>query len=148
MGMKRKPMASGREAQARKAAKAKRPASLVPKRLGVSAIDKGPWRNEIHKARVMSCGCLVPRRSKQPSICEGPVDPHHCRKIAPPAWGQPSDALLVPLCRKHHGEAHEGKGGEHGFQERHGINFAQWIERFSAPGAAEIARIRETRPHV
>jgi len=140
--------ARGKEAMARKAAKARRPAPLVPKRLGKSAVTKGPWRCKAHKAKVVACGCLVPRRSKAPTACNGPVDPHHCRKISPPAWGQPSDALLVPLCRGHHDEAHEGPGGEHGFQERHGINFARWIERFSAPGAAEIAKIRLIHPHI
>lgn len=143
-----KGMATGREAQARKAAKAARPKTLVPKATGASAIDKGPWRSEAHKKRVVACGCLVPRRSKRPTPCRGEIDPHHCRKLAPAGWGQPSDALTLPLCRGHHDEAHEGPGGEIGFQERHGIDFARWIERFSAPGAAEIAKIRLIRPHI
>lgn len=132
----------------RRAARKARPKNLVPKILGKSAVDKGPWRCELHKKRVVACGCLVPRRSKRPTACDGPVDPHHPRKIAPAGWGQPSDALVVPLCRGHHDEAHEGPGGELGFQERHGIDFARWIERFSAPGAAEIAKIRLIRPHI
>ena len=99
-----------------------------------------PWRCDVHKARVVACGCLVPRYSKAPTECWGPIDPHHVT-LWRKGWGQPSDALLVPLCRGHHNEAHEGKGKERGFEERHGITFAQWIERFNAVGAAEIAKI-------
>ena len=138
--------ARGKKAMRRAAAKKARPKNLVPKRLGKSAVKKGPWRCEEHKRRVVACGCLVARHSRARTDCWGPIDPHHCRKIAPPGWGQPSDALLVPLCRGHHDEAHEGPGGERGFQERHGIDFARWIERFSAPGAAEIAKIRAIGP--
>lgn len=134
--MKRTSMARGPHRQ-----KPKRHPADVPKRLGRSAIAKGPWRCDAHKKRVAQAGCLVSRRSLAPTPCEGPLDPHHCRKIAPAGWGQPSDALCVPLCRKHHDEAHEGPGGERGFQRRHGIDFARWIERYSAPGAAEIAKI-------
>jgi len=136
---------TGKEAQARKAAKAARPTNLVAKRTGKSAVDKGPWRCAAHRAKIVAIGCLVALRSKARTPCAGPIDPHHCRKIAPAGWGQPSDALVVPLCRKHHDEAHEGPGGERGFQERHGIDFARWIERTSAPGAAEIAKIEDRR---
>ena len=131
---------------ARRAAKAKRPEVLVPKATGqrIDGGKPGPWRNETHKARVVACGCLVARHgpSFARSECWGPVDPHHCRKISPPGWGQPSEALTVPLCRGHHNEAHEGIGGERGFQERYGIDFILWIERFSAIGALEISRIK------
>lgn len=145
-----KGMPTGREALARKAAKAARPKTLVPKALGdrQQAKEETPWRSPAHLGRVVSTGCLVARRGINRTPCEGPLDPHHCRKIAPAKWGQPPDSLAVCLCRKHHGEAHEGPGGENGFQERYGINFVTWIERFSAPGTAEIAKIRQIRPHL
>lgn len=141
-----KGFARGKEALARRAAKCARP--KVQKATGRSKVDKGPWRSPEHKARVVACGCLVPRKSQNRTPCWGPTDPHHPRKIAPAGWGQPSDALAVPLCRGHHDECHEGPGGEEGFQQRYGLNFVRWIERFSAPGAAEIAKIREVRPHI
>lgn len=116
-----------------------RPALLVPKALGKSAVSKEPWRNDAHKQRVVACGCLVPRFSKAPTACWGPIDPHHITKWRGGGGRQPSDALVVPLCRGHHDEA---QARDQAFELRHGINFARWIERFSPMGAAEIARIR------
>ena len=105
----------------------------------VGRMKEGPWRNDEHRRRVVACGCLVPRFSVAPSWCWGPIDPHHVTK-----WRhggrQPSDALVVPLCRKHHDEC---QARDVAFEERHGIDFARWIERFSAIGAMAIAAIRE-----
>lgn len=133
-----KGFARGKEAQVRAAAKKARPTPLVPKRLGLSSADKGPWRNDEHRRRVVACGCLVLRHSRAPSDCWGPIDPHHVTK-----WHhggpQPSDALVVPLCRKHHDEC---QARDVAFEERHGVDFARWIERFSAVGALAIAAIR------
>jgi len=113
---------------------------LVPKALGKRLVpkDEAPWRNAEHKRRVVACGCLVPRYSNAPTDCWGPVDPHHVTKWRK-GWGQPSDALTVPLCRKHHDEC---QSRDTAFEAQHGIDFARWIERHSAPGAAEVARIR------
>lgn len=142
--------ARGKEALARRAAKKARPKPLVAKRIGERQAPKenAPWRSPAHLGRVVSTGCLVARKGINRTPCEGPLDPHHCRKIAPPGWGQPPDSLAVCLCRKHHHEAHEDDGGELGFQKRYGIDFVTWIERFSAPGAAEIAKIRLIKPHI
>lgn len=120
----------------------KAPKPLVEKAVGRRLVPKEtkPWRCEDHKARVVACGCLVARHSAARTECWGPIDPHHVT-LWRKGWGQPSDALIVPLCRKHHGEAHEGRGKELGFQERHGIIFARWIERFNAIGAAEITKV-------
>lgn len=139
--------ARGKEALARKKAKAARPKPLVPKRIPKSAVSKEPWRSEEHKRRVVLCGCMVARYAPAfaRSPCWGPIDPHHVT-IWRHGWGQPSDALVVPLCRGHHNEAHEGAGKELGFQARYGINFARWISRFSAVGANEIERIQKENP--
>lgn len=135
--------ARGKEAQRRAAAKKARPKNLVPKATGARQDGgKGPWRCEAHKRRVVACGCLVPRHSRARTECWGPVDPHHVT-LWRKGWGQPPDWTLVPLCRKHHDEAHEGPGKERGFQKRHGIDFARWIERFSPMGAAQIDLIRK-----
>lgn len=114
-----------------------RPAPLVPKALGKSARPKDPWRNEAHKARVKACGCLVK------GDCWGPIDPHHVTKWRGGGGAQPSDALLVPLCRKHHDEC---QGHDDRFEEKYRLDFARWIERFSPMGALAIKEIRETRP--
>lgn len=134
----------GHIALLKRAEKKARPAPLVPKALGESTRPKKPWRSEVHKARVIACGCLVPRfsKSRNPEAreCWGVIDPHHVTKWRGGGGAQPSDALLVPLCRKHHDEC---QARDEAFEQRHGIDFARWIERFSAMGATEIARIRE-----
>lgn len=139
--------ARGKEALARRAAKAARPKPLVAKATGerLAPKDTAPWRNDEHKRRVVACGCMVARHgpSFARSPCWGPIDPHHVT-LWRQGWGQPSDALCVPLCRRHHDEAHEGIGKERGFQARYGIDFARWIERHSAVECAEIAKIRAT----
>ena len=114
--------------------------SLVPKNLGLSAESKEPWRSDIHKRRVVACGCLVPRYSSAPSDCWGPIDPHHVTKWRGGGGAQPSDALVVPLCRKHHDEA---QGRDAAFEQRHGIVFAKWIKKFSPMGCLEITAIEE-----
>lgn len=144
--MKLTRMASGTEAMERRAAKAKR-VQGTPKATGqrIDGGKPGPWRNDEHKRRVVLCGCLVARHgpSFARSECWGPIDPHHVT-LWRKGWGQPSDALVVPLCRKHHDEAHEGPGKEIGFQARYGINFALWIIRHSAIGANEIAAVTKS----
>lgn len=123
-----------------------RAALLVPKTLGKSAVSKEPWRSEVHKARVVACGCLVPRFSQcQVPLfrdCWGPIDGHHVTKWRGGGGRQPSDALLVPLCRRHHDQC---QARDEAFEQRHGISFAGWIERFSPMGAAAIANIRLRR---
>lgn len=130
---------TGREALDRARARKARPVPVVPKALGESLVDKGPWRSDAHKARVVACGCLVLKRSKAPTDCWGPIDPHHVTKWRGGGGKQPSDALVVPLCRTHHDEA---QGHDERFEEKYGLDFARWIERFSAPGALEIAKVR------
>lgn len=137
--MKRSSFRTGKEAQRRAAEKKARPKNLVTKRLGKSAVKKGPWRSDEHKRRVVACGCMVRRASGYQ--CWGPVDPHHVT-LWRKGWGQPSDALVVPLCRRHHDEAHEGDGGQRGFEKRYGIKFGLYIERLTAVGANAIAAIR------
>lgn len=106
----------------------------VPKRLGLSAVDKGPWRSEAHLARVRKQPCLGCGRSG--------VDAHHCRKLLGPGWGQPPDWCAVPLCRSCHDEAHEGPEGERGFWRRKHAVHIKFIREFSAEGAKGLERLR------
>lgn len=118
-----------------------RPAPLVPKALGKSTRPKDPWRSLEHKARVIACGCLA--RFSKITDCHGIIDGHHVTKWRGGGGKQPSDALLVPLCRAHHNET---QARDEAFELRHGLDFARWIERFSPMGAIAIKHIRETKP--
>ncbi|MEI7879069.1 MAG: hypothetical protein WCI96_14275 [Planctomycetota bacterium] len=112
----------------------------IPKRLGKSAVSKKPWKSREHLDRVKAQPCLMAQRGGELARwCNGPIDPHHCRKLLPTLGLLPRhDALCVPLCRLHHGmmDGNERKRWEH-----FGINPAAWIASFSAEGAAEIARL-------
>jgi hypothetical protein len=50
-------------------------------------------------------------------LCYGKVEPHHYPTVG--AGG--SDYTSVPLCRKHHGEAHQI--GRQKFQKKYGLSF-------------------------
>lgn len=78
-----------------------------------------------------------------PTPCYGVIDPHHITKWRGGGGKQPSDALVVPLCRKHHDEC---QARDAAFELRYSIDFASWIERFSPMGALAIKEIGETRP--
>lgn len=141
--------ATGRVAAARRAAKAARPKSLVPKALGNSMADKGPARNEKHLAKVRRQKCLI-----CPHVGIGrqstPTHTHHCRALNGGMMGiRPSDFLVVPLCAEHHLDQFPTglhKLGEANFwliaKSAYGVDPAAWIAQFSPEGAAEIERLR------
>lgn len=116
--------ARGKEAQARKAAKAKRPANLVPKNTGRSDPKyKTVPRSTEHMARIAARGCL---------ICGRPAQAHHCDVVLPKGMGpKVSDFCVVPLCPTHHTDdkhdcAH-GYLGERAWWARHGVDVGAWI---------------------
>ncbi len=118
--------------------------ALKPKRrshpmgsLGVSMVDKTPWRSREHRELVRAQGCLVVMGK-----CWGPIDPHHVTKWRGGGGAQPSDALVVPLCRKHHGEC---QGHDREFENKYGISFRLWIRDFSEAGRQEIDRIEDRK---
>ncbi len=126
---------------------------LVGKRLGKSAVSKGPARDAEHLAKVRNQPCLVALRSKLPYYggtrcsCWGRVQAHHTHIFANSAYGKkPSDYLTLPACIGHHTrwphDSIHGQLGESGFWEKHGIDPAKWIAQFSPQGAAEIERIQ------
>lgn len=123
--------ARGKEAQARKAAKAKRTKSLVPKRLGVSAIEKGPARDEKHLALVREQRCLVTGVSGQYLVAA-----HHPKGMFPRTTGvRISDLLTVPLLHRKHtlyaDSLHEFKEGpEREWWRREGIDVYAWLRQF------------------
>ena len=87
--------ARGREAQARKAAKAGRAKNLVPKRLGVSQDTKGPVYCEKHLALVRAQQCLV----TQSHGCVA----HHARELVLRSGGKRvTDFMAVPLRPDYH----------------------------------------------
>lgn len=123
--------ARGREAQARKAAKASRAKSLVPKRLGTSAIEKGPARDEKHLALVREQRCLVTGVSGQYLVAA-----HHLKGMFPRTAGvRISDLLAVPLLHRKHtlyaDSLHEFKEGpEREWWRRHGVSVYAWLREF------------------
>lgn len=123
--------AKGRKAQARKAAKATRAKSLVPKRLGVSAIEKGPARDEKHLALVREQRCLVTGVSGQYLIAA-----HHPKGMFPRTTGvRISDLLTVPLLHRKHtlyaDSLHEFKEGpEREWWRRQEIDVYAWLRQF------------------
>lgn len=85
-----KGFARGAEARKRAAAKKARPAPLVPKRTGASAIDKGPPMSDAHLRLVRAQQCIV-------SNTFGCVA-HHPRELFDRTMGdRVSDYLCVPL---------------------------------------------------
>ncbi len=54
--------------------------------------------------------------------CEGPLDPHH---VMPVSLGG-SDYTALPLCRKHHGEAHMSPSA---FEQKYAVLFDYEIEQ-------------------
>lgn len=140
--------ARGHEAQARKAAKAKRRKLLGTRSVGVSAVRKGPARNAEHLARVRKRLCLICKLGLKVRQ-HTPTHAHHCRWLNGGMLGKrPSDYLAVPLCAEHHLD--QFPTGLHKLGEAHfwavakaayGIDPAEWIAQFSAAGAAEMARL-------
>ncbi len=124
--MKRSPMR-------RKALKPKRKSHPMGS-LGVSLLDKTPWRSREHREMVKSHGCLVATKALYPTECWGPIDPHHVTKWRT-GGPQPTDALVVPLCRKHHDEC---QARDQAFEHKYGLVFRVWIKRFSEAGRREI----------
>ncbi|CAB4165206.1 HNH nuclease [uncultured Caudovirales phage] len=116
-------------------------AHAIPKNLGKSAVSKKPWKSREHLDRVKAEPCLFLSNLHVVPHCDGPMDPHHCRKLLPAGLLPRHDALTVPLCRRHHKMM---DGDERALWKALGINPAAWIASFSAEGAAEIARILAT----
>lgn len=122
--------AKGREAQARKKAKASRPKNLVPKATGRSQIDKGPLRDNPHMGRVAGQPCLVCGLA-HPQV-------HHPREAYPRTMGvKVGDDTCVPLCPIHHAELH--MTNNMGFWKRYGKDPVKWAKNFYA----ETLRLRE-----
>lgn len=99
-----------------------RPAPLVPKLVGASAIDKGPARSAAWLARIRSLPCLCCPHGKQTT----PTQAHHPKGLFPRTIGKRiSDLLCLQLCDKHHtigpGALHQ-TGDELGWWRAHGID--------------------------
>jgi len=60
---------------------------------------------------IRSQSCLIR------ALCYGDVDCHH----SPSVGSGGSDLTTIPLCRKHHSEAHQA--GVETFQNKYGVNF-------------------------
>lgn len=121
---------TGKVAAARRAAKAARTKSLVPKRLGVSAVDKGPIIDKAHRNRVNEHRCI---------ICALPYPhAHHIRECFDRTMGKRiGDDMTVPLCVTHHAELHTLNNIT--FWQRYGIDPVAWAKAFYA----ETLRLRE-----
>ncbi len=110
-------------------------APLVPKALGVSAIDKRPKTDERHLQMVREFGCLV---------CGRHAEAHHPRELFARTGGlHISDYLAVPLCPEHHKV--EYPGSLHYFGSARwwvimDIDVIGWIARFSDEGRAALER--------
>lgn len=105
--------ARGREAQARKAAKAARVKNTVPKRLGVSQETKGPVYCEKHLALVRAQQCLVTRS-------HGCIS-HHARELFLRSGGKRiTDFLAIPL----RPDMHDGEN-----YSLHKTNSAAWWDK-------------------
>ncbi len=116
--------ATGKVAAARRAAKAKRHASLVPKATGSSAPGyKAIARNQKHMAAIAALGCL---------ICGRPAQAHHVDILTPKNAGpKVSDYFTAPLCPEHHtGDQNNcAHVGERAFWLRNGIDIGAWINK-------------------
>lgn len=73
---------------------------LVPKALGKSAVDKGPWRSQPYISYVRTTfPCLTCQRPAQHA--------HHIRECLPRTMGvRVSDKYVVPLCERCHAALH------------------------------------------
>lgn len=115
--------------------------SLVPKRLGKSAVSKKPWKSRKYLDWVKEQPCfLLPfygTRNFPVGICEGPMDPHHCRKLLPSGLLPRHDSLAIPLCRKHHRGM---DGNEREFWRAIGVDPRDFI-RSTPEGRAALAMI-------
>ena len=79
--------------------KARVPKSLVPKALGLSAVDKGPIRDRAHMARLAQMPCVVCGTAY--------VQVHHIRECLPRTMGvRVGDDMTLPVCVLHHAEIH------------------------------------------
>lgn len=121
--------ARGKEAQARKAAKANRPKNLVPKRTGASQETKGPARCEAHLKLVRAQKCIV-----SGSYIE--VVSHHAQECFPMftmAGRKVSDFLCVPITHRLHDPDTPGslhKTNHHRWWAKRGINVYAWLRGF------------------
>ena len=115
--------AKGHVAAARRAAKAARPKSLVPKRLGASSVDKGPIRDGNHMGRVAGQRCLICQLA-HPQV-------HHIREALPRTMGvKVGDDMTVPVCPTHHMEIHATNNMA--AWDRYGIDPLAWAKKFYA----------------
>ncbi len=145
--------ARGKEAQARKAAKKNRPATLVPKALGVSRDPRGPVYCEKHLALVRAQQCLI----TQAHGCVA----HHARELVPRTGGKRvTDFLAVPLRPDmHDGENYSlhktgQKSGNPLWWDRHGLGrdgVFRWLKGFfrrhypnGHPGVTQALEIMAT----
>ncbi len=112
------------------------------KRLGKSAVSKGPARDKAHLARVRQWACIVcvNESLRGMMVGSGPIQAHHVRCIAPRSMGvRVSDYLTVPLCGEHHSVLHSLN--EYRFWYNRHIDPRDFIRGFSPEGAAEIKRL-------
>lgn len=98
-----------------------RPDNLVPKALGLSAVDKGPTRSTDWLTRVRGLPCLICAHGKQTS----PTEAHHPKGLFERSTGRKiSDLLVLPVCCWHHTygpDALHRTGDEAGWWKRNGI---------------------------
>lgn len=125
----RKGMATGKEAQARRAAKAARPTSLVPKATGRMLFDKDDYlRSGAHLALVRQQQCLVTRSF-------GAIA-HHPDECFPGLVAQQkkiSDYLAVPLRHDQHDPGTPGSvhkvNNMRWWKEKH-VDVYRWLKNF------------------
>lgn len=123
----------------RKPPKKKRPLGAKP---DTRSKVKKIWKSREHLDRVKMAGCLL--HGKGYGWCEGPMDPHHCRKLRPGGLTARHDSLAIPLCRKHHRMM---DGDERKLWRTLGIDPARWISEFSPEGKAAIEALRHESEH-
>ncbi len=114
------------------------------KRLGKSAVSKGPARDPEHLARVRAEGCLVCKGIGMLTWARKEAsEAHHVRCIGPRTMGvRVSDYLTVPLCKHHHTRLHEGSEAKFWREYLyHPLDPAAWISNFSPEGKAAIAAL-------
>lgn len=153
--MKRSPMRrTGAKTLKPKSAAAKRARTLRRKKLGKTKVARSAvkavrvWKSREHLDRVKAQQCIVGARdieriyagfAPRASKCEGPTDPHHCRKLTGEKRLLPRhDSLTVPLCRAHHRQV---DGDERLMWNIWGINPKSFIRSFSPEGAAALAAL-------
>lgn len=121
--------ARGKEAQARKAAKADRPKSLVPKATGRRQDTKGPARSEAHLKLIRAQKCIV-------SGAYTEVVSHHAQECFPMftmAGRKVSDFLCVPITHRLHDPDTPGslhKTNHYRWWAKRGINVYAWLRGF------------------